>query len=1106
VLPIGKVAGASLVIEAIEQLSSTVGVPRTTPLAVHSSVSVFTETGAGQTIVGSWISVTVTICSQVAMFPLPSVTVQVTVVLPIGKIAGASLVIEAIEQLSSTVGVPRTTPLAVHSSASVFTETGAGQTIVGSWMSVTVTICSQVAMFPLPSVTVQVTVVLPSGKIAGASLVIEAIEQLSSTVGVPRTTPLAVHSSASVFTETGAGQTIVGSSISVTVTICSQVAIFPLPSVTVQVTVVLPIGKTAGASLVTDAIEQLSSTVGVPRTTPLAVHSSASVFTATGAGQTIVGSSISVTVTICSQVAMFPLPSVTVQVTVVLPSGKTAGASFVTEAIEQLSSTVGVPRTTPLAVHSSASVFTATGAGQTIVGSSISVTVTICSQVAMFPLPSVTVQVTVVLPSGNTAGASLVTEAIEQLSSTVGVPRTTPLAVHSSASVFTATGAGQTIVGSSTSVTVTICSQVAMFPLPSVTVQVTVVLPSGNTAGASLVTEAIEQLSSTVGVPRTTPLAVHSSASVFTATGAGQTIVGSSTSVTVTICSQVAMFPLPSVTVQVTVVLPSGKTAGASLVTEAIEQLSSTVGVPRTTPLAVHSSASVLTATGAGHTIVGSSISVTVTICSQVAMFPLPSVTVQVTVVLPSGNTAGASFVTEAIEQLSSTVGVPRTTPLAVHSSASVFTATGAGQTIVGSSISVTVTICSQVAMFPLPSVTVQVTVVLPSGNTAGASFVTDAIEQLSSTVGVPRTTPLAVHSSASVFTATGAGQTIVGSSTSVTVTICSQVAMFPLPSVTVQVTVVLPSGKTAGASLVTDAIEQLSSTVGVPRTTPLAVHSSASVFTATGAGQTIVGSSISVTVTICSQVAMFPLPSVTVQVTVVLPSGNTAGASLVTEAIEQLSSTVGVPRTTPLAVHSSASVFTATGAGQTIVGSSISVTVTICSQVAMFPLPSVTVQVTVVLPSGKTAGASFVTEAIEQLSSTVGVPRTTPLAVHSSASVFTATGAGQTIVGSSISVTVTICSQVAIFPLPSVTVQVTVVLPIGNTAGASFVTEAIEQLSSTVGVPRTTPLAVHSSASVLNCYWSRQTIVGSSMSVTVTICSQVDWEYCWSIVCYRCN
>ena len=43
-------------------------------------------------------------------------------------------------------------------------------------------------MFPLPSVTVQVTVVLPTGKLAGALLVTLATEQLSAVAGVPKLT------------------------------------------------------------------------------------------------------------------------------------------------------------------------------------------------------------------------------------------------------------------------------------------------------------------------------------------------------------------------------------------------------------------------------------------------------------------------------------------------------------------------------------------------------------------------------------------------------------------------------------------------------------------------------------------------------------------------------------------------------------------------------------------------------------------------------------------------------------------------------------------------------------------------------------------------------
>nr|WP_234423345.1 hypothetical protein [Aquimarina spinulae] len=548
------------------------------------------------------------------MFPELSVTVQVTVVSPSGKTPGASLVVLATAQLSEVVGVPKATLLAVHKPASTLTFTVAGQLIVGSMLSVTVTVCVQVAVFPELSVTVQVTVVSPNGKVAGASLVVLATAQLSEVVGVPKATLLAVHNPASTLTFTVAGQLIVGSILSVTVTVCVQVAVFPELSVTVQVTVVSPIGKTPGASLVVLATAQLSEVVGVPKATLLAVHKPASTLTLTVAGQLIVGSILSVTVTVCVQVAVFPELSVTVQVTVVSPIGKTPGASLVVLATAQLSEVVGVPKATLLAVHKPASTLTFTVAGQLIVGSMLSVTVTVCVQVAVFPELSVTVQVTVVSPSGKTPGASLVALATAQLSEVVGVPKATLLAVHKPASTLTFTVAGQLIVGSILSVTVTVCVQVAVLPELSVTVQVTVVSPIGKTPGASLVVLATAQLSEVVGVPKATLLAVHKPASTLTFTVAGQLIVGSILSVTVTVCVQVAVFPELSVTVQVTVVSPSGKTPGASLVVLATAQLSEVVGVPKATLLAVHNPASTLTFTVAGQLIVGSILSVTVTV------------------------------------------------------------------------------------------------------------------------------------------------------------------------------------------------------------------------------------------------------------------------------------------------------------------------------------------------------------------------------------------------------------------------------------------------------------------------------------------------------------
>jgi hypothetical protein len=83
----------------------------------------------------------------------------------------------------------------------------------------------------------------------------------------------------------------------------------------------------------------------------------------------------------------------------VLPNGKAAGALFVTEATEQLSAVVGVPRATPVAVQA-VLVVVVILAGAEIVGFTLSVTVTVWLAVALFPAASVTVQITVVLPKG----------------------------------------------------------------------------------------------------------------------------------------------------------------------------------------------------------------------------------------------------------------------------------------------------------------------------------------------------------------------------------------------------------------------------------------------------------------------------------------------------------------------------------------------------------------------------------------------------------------------------------------------------------------------------------------------------------------------------------
>jgi hypothetical protein len=67
------------------------------------------------------------------------------------------------------------------------------------------------------SVTVQVTVVAPELKIAGASLVTVATPQLSAVTGEPSTTPDAVQTPASGDTLTATGQVMLGCSLSLIV-------------------------------------------------------------------------------------------------------------------------------------------------------------------------------------------------------------------------------------------------------------------------------------------------------------------------------------------------------------------------------------------------------------------------------------------------------------------------------------------------------------------------------------------------------------------------------------------------------------------------------------------------------------------------------------------------------------------------------------------------------------------------------------------------------------------------------------------------------------------------------------------------------------------------
>src|SRR5439155_24007852 len=142
---------------------------------------------AGALIVAIFTSLTATICFARVGLPLLSVTVQVTVVSPLGNLSGASLETLATAQLSPVTALPRSTPVEYFSTRrSSDLLRLAGAVMVGFSWSLTVTICVAVSELPLLSVTVQVTVVLIVREWCGAWVEILVIALLLPFTARPR--------------------------------------------------------------------------------------------------------------------------------------------------------------------------------------------------------------------------------------------------------------------------------------------------------------------------------------------------------------------------------------------------------------------------------------------------------------------------------------------------------------------------------------------------------------------------------------------------------------------------------------------------------------------------------------------------------------------------------------------------------------------------------------------------------------------------------------------------------------------------------------------------------------------------------------------------------
>ncbi len=226
-------------------------------------------------------AMTVTVNVQVAVLPATSRAVHVTGVVPWLKNvpdAGTHVTVTAPGQVSVATGVVNATvepivQVAVGESALAVVVTFVGHVIVGTRVSVTVTVNEQVAVLFDASRAVQVTVVTPTLKLdpeAGTHVTV-APGQLSVTVGAGNVTTAAqVTVALAVWL---AGQVTTGAWVSLTVTVNVHAAVLADASVAVQVTVVTPRAKVEpeAGTHVAVAPGQLSVTVGAGKVT-MAVH------------------------------------------------------------------------------------------------------------------------------------------------------------------------------------------------------------------------------------------------------------------------------------------------------------------------------------------------------------------------------------------------------------------------------------------------------------------------------------------------------------------------------------------------------------------------------------------------------------------------------------------------------------------------------------------------------------------------------------------------------------------------------------------------------------------------------------------------------------------
>ncbi len=420
---------------------------------------------------GGIVSSTLIVCVATVTLPHRSVAVQVRVML--NSFGHEPLVVTSINvkvgtpQLSVAVGVVND-GVPEHS---IVVAPGRAE-ITGGTVSSTLIVWVATAVLPHKSVAVQVRVMLNSfghEPFVVTSLNIKVgAPQLSVAVGVAKD-GVAEHSIV-----VGAGKPeMTGGVVSSTLMVCVAVAVLPQRSVDVQVRVMLnsfgqePFVVTSAKPK--EGIPQLSVAVGVVQegTTEHSI--------VVGAGKPeITGGVVSSTLIVWEAVAVFPQPSLAVQVRVILNSfghePLVVTSTNVRVGVEQLSVAIGV-------VHEGAtehSIVVGPGSGD-ITGGMVSSTLIVWVAVEVLPHSSVAVQVRVILYSFGqlplVVTSAEVNIGVPQLSVTVGV-------VHVGVpehSIVVGPGSAE-ITGGVESTTLMTCSAVVVFPHSSVAVQVLVMV------------------------------------------------------------------------------------------------------------------------------------------------------------------------------------------------------------------------------------------------------------------------------------------------------------------------------------------------------------------------------------------------------------------------------------------------------------------------------------------------------------------------------------------------------------------------------------------------------------------------------------------------------